>query len=136
MTDEESLQTASKEQGNRFSNRETALILKTIREYVSDNDLELADVCRCLRESKEEDQKRTLNRHSVWKTLGELLPHRTVKVGILIYKWISVKITLLLSSTCCDLEHILACHSQISERYRQRTLVGIRQAESIRICCE
>jgi len=84
MTDEKSLQTASKEQRHRFSNRETALILKTIREYVSDNDLELADVCRCLRESKEEDQKRTLNRHSVWKTLGELLPHRTVKVGILI----------------------------------------------------
>ena len=84
MTDEESLQTASKEQGHRFSNRETALILKTIREYVNDNDLELADVCRCLRESKEVDQKRTLNRHSVWKTLGELLPHLTVKVGILI----------------------------------------------------
>ena len=83
MSDVKSLSVASQEKSNRFSKRETALILKTIREYVSDNDLELADVCRSLRESKEEvEEKRTLNRHSVWKTLGELLPHRSIKVGI------------------------------------------------------
>lgn len=71
---------------SKFSNRETALIMKTIRDYVSDNNLELSDVCRTLRESKEEE-KRTLNRHTVWKVLGELLPHRTVKVCFYHFKY-------------------------------------------------